>query len=191
MVVGVDRPSIGDACGSVLGVVVPHLVGRLQAADTSDVEIRELESLEHHYLSLLSHDAIESLHAGKRPWAECDPLDENTWCAGAFSGEIFVGVIRSQLINTPGVAETSLFVVEPWRRSGIGTALLRATEPWARERGCNALRIHCLRSNWSMRAFLERVGARLDLVVGQIVAEIRIKTCTDKANGFMSQFGAA
>jgi GNAT superfamily N-acetyltransferase len=160
---------------------VSHSVCRLQEADTSDVVIRELESLEHHYLSLLSDDTVESLLSGKRRSGGYDSLGENTWCAGAFSGEIFVGVIRSQLIDIPGVAETSLFVVEPWRRFGIGAALLQATEPWARERGCNAQRIHCLRSNWSMRAFLERVGDRLDLVVGQIVAEIRIKAFADKA----------
>jgi GNAT superfamily N-acetyltransferase len=160
---------------------VSHSGGRLQEADTSDVVIRELESPEHHYLSLLSDDAVESLLSSKRSSAGYDSLDENSWCAGAFSGGIFVGVIRSQLIDIPGVAETSLFVVEPWRRSGIGSALLQATEPWARERGCNALRIHCLRSNWSMRAFLEKVGARFDLVVGQIVAEIRMKTFAQKA----------
>jgi GNAT superfamily N-acetyltransferase len=160
---------------------VSHSVDRFEQADTSDLVIRELESLEHHYLSLLSDDPVAVLLSGKRPSAGYDSLGENTWCAGAFSGEIFVGVIRCQLIDIPGVAETSLFVVEPWRRRGIGVALLQTTEVWTRERGCNALRIHCLRSNWSMRAFLEKVGARLDLVVGQIVAEIRIKAFADKA----------
>ena len=164
----------------------PHSVGRLQKIDTSDVVIRKLESLEHHYLSLLFDDANESLHSGRWLSAGCDSLGENTWCAGAFSGEIFVGIIRSQLIDISGVAETSLFVVEPWRRCGIAVTLLQATEPWARERGCSTLRIQCLRSNWSMRAFLERIGAHLDLVVGQIVAEISIDTLADEANGLVS-----
>jgi GNAT superfamily N-acetyltransferase len=154
---------------------------RLRVPCARDVVIRELELLEQHHLSLLSDDAFESLLSSKRSSTGYDSLGENAWCAGAFSGEIFVGVIRSQLIGIPGVAETSLFVVEPWRRSGIGSALLQATEPWARERGCKAWRIHCLRSNWSMRAFLEKVGARFDLVVGQIVAEIRMKTFAEKA----------
>ena len=59
--------------------------------------------------------------------------------------------------------------------------MMQTTEPWARERGCNALRIHCLRSNWSMRAFLERVGARFDLVVGQIVVKIGIEAVTRRS----------
>jgi GNAT superfamily N-acetyltransferase len=154
---------------------------RFQVPCARGVVIRELELLEHHYLSLLCDEAFEFLLGGKSPSAGPGSLGENTWCAGAFSGEIFVGVIGSQLIDVPGVAEASLFVAESWRRSGIGSALLQATEPWARERGCNALRVHCLRSNWSMRAFLERIGARFDLVVGQIVAEIRLKTVADKA----------
>lgn len=82
----------------------------------------------------------------------------------------------------PGVAEVSLFVGEPWRRSRIGTALLQATEHWAREMGCSALRLHCLRSNWPMRAFLEREGARLDLIMGEIVAEIGIEAVTRRRN---------
>jgi GNAT superfamily N-acetyltransferase len=154
---------------------------RFQARCARGVVIRELELVEHHYLSLLCDEAFEFVFGGKSSSAGHGSLGENTWCAGAFSGEIFVGVTTSKLIDIPGVAETSLFVVEPWRRSGIGSALLQATEPWAREQGCNVLRIRCLRSNWSMRAFLERVGTRFDLVVGQIVAEIRTKTLTDKA----------
>ena len=154
---------------------------RFRALSARGVVIRELELLEHHHLTLLCNDVFGSLPSGKRSSTGNDSVGENAWCAGAFSGEILIGVIRSQLIDMPGVAETSLFVVEPWRRSEIGSAMMQTTEPWARERGCNALRIHCLRSNWSMRAFLERVGARFDLVVGQIVVEIGIEAVTRRS----------
>src|ERR1700682_1943995 len=96
---------------------VSDFAKRVRALCACDIVIRDLELREPHYLSLLSDDAFESLLSSKRSSAGYDSLGENTWCAGAFFGEIFVGVIRSQLIDIPGVAETSLFVVEPWRRS--------------------------------------------------------------------------
>jgi GNAT superfamily N-acetyltransferase len=161
---------------------------RLRIPSASDIVIRKLGLPERHYMSVLSDGAFEFLLGSKHSSPGHNLPGANTWCAGAFSGEIFVGVIRNELIDIPGLAVTSLFVVESWRRNGIGSALLQATEPWALERGCNALRIHCSRSNWSMRAFLERLGGRFDLVVGQIVAEIRMDALQSRSDGCVTEF---
>jgi GNAT superfamily N-acetyltransferase len=71
-----------------------------------------------------------------------------------------------------GHAEVTLFVDEEWRRRGIGSTLLKETMVWARCGGATTLRFVCDRSDWPMRHLAERFGARLDLVFGQLVADI-------------------
>jgi hypothetical protein len=50
--------------------------------------------------------------------------------------------------------------------------LLKETQDWARRGEAATLRLVCDRADWPMRHFAERFGARLDLVFGQMVADI-------------------
>ena len=59
-----------------------------------------------------------------------------------------------------------------WRRQGIGKSLLDAAMEWASSHEASALRLSFARDDWPMRHLAGRCGARLDLVLGQMIAEI-------------------
>jgi GNAT superfamily N-acetyltransferase len=70
-----------------------------------------------------------------------------------------------------GQLEATLFVDAKWRRRGLGTLLLKATIDWASLRRASMLRLVCARTDWPIRHFARKFGARLDLVLGQLVAD--------------------
>jgi len=57
-----------------------------------------------------------------------------------------------------------LRIVPDARRSGAGAALFRASEAWARERGCNALEIETQQVNLPACRFYARMGCSLGAV---------------------------
>jgi GNAT superfamily N-acetyltransferase len=71
-----------------------------------------------------------------------------------------------------GNIEAMILVDERWRRQAIGSVLLEETIEWARRGEANTLRFVCERTDWPMRHFARKFGARLDLVLGQIVVDI-------------------
>jgi GNAT superfamily N-acetyltransferase len=99
-------------------------------------------------------------------------LSPAAWSAGWFIADELRGVVRAGDVSRSGPVEAELFVEEEWRRQGIGSMLLQETLDWARRGEAAALRLVCERADWPMRHFAERFGARLDLVFGQMVADI-------------------
>jgi GNAT superfamily N-acetyltransferase len=96
------------------------------------------------------------------------------WMAGAFAAGELAGLIQACGSPFEGYAETTLFVQPKWRRQGIGTLLLEAAMDWALRRQLKMLRVICARTDWPMRHFAEKRGARLDLAFDQIVADISL-----------------
>lgn len=99
------------------------------------------------------------------------------WMAGAYCAEDLTGFVQARDGSFDGRSfdsqvQTMLFVDERWRRQGIGTLLLKAAMDWASQRQASTLRLVCARTDWPMRYFAGKFAARLDLVLGQIVAEI-------------------
>lgn len=99
-------------------------------------------------------------------------LSPAAWTAGLFIANELRGVVRAGDASCGGPVEAELFVDEGWRRRGIGSMLLRETLDWARRGEATTLRLVCDRTDWPMRHFAEKLGARLDLVFGQMVADI-------------------
>jgi GNAT superfamily N-acetyltransferase len=95
-----------------------------------------------------------------------------SWTAGWFVGNGLRGVVRASDPSPEGQVEAKLFVDEGWRRQGIGSKLLKEAMDWAGRRQASTLRLVCDRDNWPMRHFAKKFGARLDLVLGQIIVDI-------------------
>lgn len=96
------------------------------------------------------------------------------WMAGACVADQLTGFIQVRDASFEGPVATTLYVDAGWRRQGIGTLLLAAAIDWAASQRANALRLTCERSDWPMRHLARKFGARLDLVLGQIVADVGI-----------------
>jgi GNAT superfamily N-acetyltransferase len=71
-----------------------------------------------------------------------------------------------------GVHKIALAVHQDWRRRGFGLALLTAAREWAQQSGVITLRLVMSRSNWPMRNLAQKVGARFDLSLDEIRADI-------------------
>ena len=94
------------------------------------------------------------------------------WMAGVFLADELTSLVRVRDGASEGQIETALFVDAKWRRQGFGTLLLDATMDWAFRHQADTLRLVCARTNWPIRHFARKFGARLDLVLGQLVADI-------------------
>jgi GNAT superfamily N-acetyltransferase len=94
------------------------------------------------------------------------------WLAAGYFAEELTSFAQAAGFSSDGYVETTLFVDTKWRRRGFGTLLLKATMDWASLRQASGLRLVCERTDWSMRHFVEKLGARLDLRLGQMVADI-------------------
>jgi len=102
------------------------------------------------------------------------PLPTAAWSAGVFVANELKGIAHATNVLCEGQIEALLFVEEGWRRRGIGSALLDEVMNRARRGKANTIRLVCERTDWPMRHFAKRFGARLDLVLGQIVVEIPV-----------------
>jgi len=99
---------------------------------------------------------------------------EALWAAGAYVAGELTGLVSTSGGVSVDSVEAKLFVHVKWRRQGIGRLLLSAAMQWALSRRARELRLVCGRTDWPMRHFAEKAGARLDLVFGQIVADIPV-----------------
>jgi GNAT superfamily N-acetyltransferase len=93
------------------------------------------------------------------------------WMAGVYLADELAGFLQVRDGLVEERPEATLFVDAKWRRRGLGTLLLEATMAWASLRQANTLRLVCERTDWPMRHFARKFGARLDLVLGQLVAD--------------------
>lgn len=94
------------------------------------------------------------------------------WMAGVYLADQLTSFVQVRGGSAEGHVETTLFVDAKWRRQGIGTLLLEATLDWAARYQAGALRLVCARTDWPMRQLARKFGARLDLVLGDFVADI-------------------
>ena len=125
----------------------------------------------------------------ERPRVESNSAPRDaSWTAGAYFAEQLAGFIQARGSPPDGRTEATLFVGAKWRRQGIGTLLLQAAVDWASCRRISTLRFVCARNDWPMRHFAEKFGARLDLVLGQIVADIPLAERINERQRVPSKF---
>jgi GNAT superfamily N-acetyltransferase len=97
------------------------------------------------------------------------------WMVGVFFADELTGFVRACDGSFDGHIETALFVEERWRRQGIGSLLLGRAMDWGSRRKGTKLRFVCATTDWPMRHFAQKFGARLDLVLGRMVADFPIE----------------
>jgi len=73
-----------------------------------------------------------------------------------------------------GVAEVALVVEREWRRQGLGIAMVSTAMKWGRDHDIDVLRFVFSRHNWPMRRLVVSAGARIDISLDEIDAEIDI-----------------
>jgi len=96
------------------------------------------------------------------------------WMGGALVEGQLRGVIALHDAETGGSISAALAVDSGWRDRGLGSALLGAALGWARASGRRELRMGFSRLNWPMRRLAAKAGARLDLVLGEVVAAVAV-----------------
>ena len=96
--------------------------------------------------------------------------------AGVFAQGRIIGVVEVFEPSRDGVAEAAFAVAADWRRQGVGSDLLVAARRWAEQSGIRTLRMFISRNNWPMRQFAHNAGARVDLGLGEILADIAVPT---------------
>jgi GNAT superfamily N-acetyltransferase len=84
---------------------------------------------------------------------------------------VLVGMATAQLVVSSAAGGYSIlledmYVVENWRRHGIGTSLMRMAQSWGKQKG--ALRIQLLADERNMAAhvFYKRMGFQISRMVG-------------------------
>ena len=82
----------------------------------------------------------------------------------------------------PGRAHVAFAVDPQWRRRGLGWALLNAATRVAADARANHLRLIFSRQNWAMRQIARKADARLDLLMGEICADIAITPAGPKSS---------
>jgi GNAT superfamily N-acetyltransferase len=69
-------------------------------------------------------------------------------------------------------AEAAFSIEQPWQSHGVGTVLLERTLLSARNRGINALHMHCLANNQRMQQLARKFEADLSFDFGSVVGEV-------------------
>ena len=115
---------------------------------------------------LKDYDATDG---GPEGWAS--RFDVRSWgLLGAYDDERRIGgaVIAFDTLNVHMLRGRrdlavlwDLRVVQDARRSGVGAALFRASEAWARDRGCSALEVETQQINVPACRFYARMGCSL------------------------------
>jgi GNAT superfamily N-acetyltransferase len=91
---------------------------------------------------------------------------------GLYAGGDLRGVLEIYACAPLQCVEVALVVEPAWRRRGFGWSLLRAAMRWACDAKEPSLRLIFTRDNWAMRGLTGKAGARLDLALGEISADI-------------------
>jgi GNAT superfamily N-acetyltransferase len=100
---------------------------------------------------------------------------ENTlWFGGAFLDCELRGAAELYATEDPHVGEIAFVVEVGWRRRGVASALLEAAAAWAPAEGIERIRMVCSRRDWPMRLLASHADARLDLMMGDFVAETQV-----------------
>jgi len=104
-----------------------------------------------------------------------------TFLAGTFVADTLVGVVEVFAAGRDGVAELAFAVHSDWRRRGLCSALMEVARQWAAQSGVRTLRMVIARNNWPMRQLAAKAGARLDLELDEIYADIALDIPTTRA----------
>ena len=96
--------------------------------------------------------------------------------AGVFVAGELRGVIELYRSEDPALGEAALVVEPDWRRRGLASALLRNARDWASGASFDAIQMIFPRHDWRMRGLANKVGARLDLLLDELVAEIAVNS---------------
>jgi GNAT superfamily N-acetyltransferase len=135
----------------------------------------------HDYLGVVKALAeVDELHRAQLPWLFCVPSVEprsrefleqilnskSSHVLVADAGAI-VGVATVLVRTAPDLSVfipqswavlDNIAVTQPWRRQGVGKALVLAAETWAREQGLGWLELGVYEFNREARAFYEALG---------------------------------
>jgi GNAT superfamily N-acetyltransferase len=144
----------------------------------ADVAIRRIDQAWIPFVDKLLHSSDREASHGRATTAAVDgdpvAFAEAAWTAGAFHGDEIRGLISIADTAAGEAAKVFLLVDPKWRRKGVALALIEAAKAWAMDQGMQNFLMTCNRSDWPTRSLLERIGARLDLVFGEIVAHVPI-----------------
>jgi GNAT superfamily N-acetyltransferase len=101
-------------------------------------------------------------------------LATSAFVAGAFVEDRLRGVVEVYDTGCSGLSEAAFVVAADWRRRGLGFALLQAASRWARQSERTTLRLVFSRQNWPMRQLAAKAGARFDLILDEIEADVAV-----------------
>jgi RimJ/RimL family protein N-acetyltransferase len=101
-------------------------------------------------------------------------LSTAAFVAGVFVDGRLRGVVEVFEGNDGGASEIAFAVHQEWRRRGFCFALLNAATQWAQQSSIATLRLIISRCNWPMRHLAEKAGARFDLSLDEICADIAV-----------------
>jgi GNAT superfamily N-acetyltransferase len=104
-----------------------------------------------------------------------DTLARAEHIVGALDAGRLIGVAELFAARR-GVAELAFAIDAEWRRRGVAWALLEVAKRWAEQAGVATLRMVISRNNWPMRQFAHKAGARLDLCLDEVFADIAVPT---------------
>ena len=100
---------------------------------------------------------------------------------GVYVGCTLAGVLAFYESKRLDQINVALAVDTPWRRRGLGWALLVAAMRRAAGANQSYLRLIFSRHNWAMRELVRKADARLDLLMDEICADIEIAGTVEQA----------
>jgi len=96
------------------------------------------------------------------------------WIAGGFIGDRLHGFLEIHSLDDPHLWRASVLIEPDWRGLGLGTGLLQAAIAFAKASGRTTLRLAFQRHDWRMRKLVSKADARLDIVLGDLSADISL-----------------
>jgi GNAT superfamily N-acetyltransferase len=112
-------------------------------------------------------DAALTAHAGSA-------FQHSSSIIGAFVDNRLRGALEVYRGAVEQPAKVEIVVEQRWRRRGLATALLKCAAQWAASNDVYGLRLVFSRYNWPMRQLARKANARLDVLLGEICADIEI-----------------
>jgi GNAT superfamily N-acetyltransferase len=122
---------------------------------------------QHSRCSRFGCDAALTAHAGSA-------FQHSSSIIGAIVDNRLRGALEVYRGTVDEPAKVEIVVEQRWRRRGLATALLKCAAQWAVSNDVYGLRLVFSRYNWPMRQPARKANARLDVLLGEICADIEI-----------------
>jgi GNAT superfamily N-acetyltransferase len=103
-----------------------------------------------------------------------DAVEKALFIAGTFSDDWLVGVAEVFQTGSDDMVEVAFAVHGDCRRRGHCSALLQDAQQWAARSGIKTLRMVISRNNWPTRQLANKMGARVDLDLDEIRADLYV-----------------